>query len=322
MNVISVNENAVRLIQQLIKSKKEMGVRLEEVNESTIIDCGVKAKGSRKAGVLISKICTGGLAEIKIFKNREYGNTDYIEVKSDEPIIACLGSQYAGRKISLDGYFAMGSGPARALSDVEIELFKTIKYRDNYDKAVLCLETRSIPTPQVVEYIKSHIRIQEKNIYVLIIPTASLIGSIQISARVLETAIHQLLHNNFPIHKIIEGKGVCPIPPVLPTDINAMGLTNDAIIMMGEVNLIVDNVEDSLIEEIISKTPSVNSDAFGKPFIEIFEKVKYDFYKIDPALFAPAKINVYNLKTNSKFSFGEVEPELYFETVEKYLKRK
>jgi methenyltetrahydromethanopterin cyclohydrolase len=48
------------------------------------------------------------------------------------------------------------------------------------------------------------------------------------------------------------------------------------------------------------------SKAYGKPFIEIFKEAKYDFYKIDPNLFAPAVLAVNNVKTGNTFKSGEI----------------
>ena len=295
----------------LIKNNKNLKIIIEKINGSTLIDAGIKSEGSTTAGLIVSKICMGDLAEIDEKNNK-------IIVESDNPVLACLGCQYAGWKINIDKFFALGSGPARALSDVEESLFSKLNYKDNYDKAIICLETRKVPNSKILDYISGHCRVKKEDLYVILIPTSSLIGSVQISARVLETAIHQLFHLNFQIDTIIKGYGTCPIPPVLPSDELAMGLTNDAIIMMGEVNLNISGIDDYKIEKIISKIPSVYSKDFGEPFSEIFKKAGYDFYKIDPLLFSPAKINVYNITTGSEFSFGKINPELYKETIIKY----
>ena len=39
--------------------------------------------------------------------------TPVVQVWTDEPVRACIGSQYAGMKVQVDRFFAMGSGPIR-----------------------------------------------------------------------------------------------------------------------------------------------------------------------------------------------------------------
>ena len=63
------------------------------------------------------------------------------------------------------------------------------------------------------------------------------------------------------------------------------------------------------MQHIVSKAPSNASEAYGKPFIEIFKKANYNFYKIDPNLFAPAVLIVNNMKTGMIFRAGEINVE-------------
>ncbi len=61
-----------------------------------------------------------------------------------EPVVACLACQYAGWRLSdgkgKDAFFALGSGPARALARVE-PLFEELGYRDKAPTATLVLES-------------------------------------------------------------------------------------------------------------------------------------------------------------------------------------
>ena len=60
-----------------------------------------------------------------------------MHVNTNHPVIACLGSQYAGWALASRNedtkFNALGSGPARALALKE-PLFKDIKYSDNSEK--------------------------------------------------------------------------------------------------------------------------------------------------------------------------------------------
>ena len=86
----------------------------------------------------------------------------------------------------------MASGPGRALARAE-DLFEELAWRERADRAVLCLETRQDPPAEIVEQGgASAVASQASAVTFLIAPTASVCGSVQISARVVETALHKL----------------------------------------------------------------------------------------------------------------------------------
>ena len=62
--------------------------------------------------------------------------------------------------------------------------------------------------------------------------------------------------------------------------------------------------------ELAAKLPSSASRDFGQPFGQIFKDAGFDFYKIDPALFAPAEVWVSNLDSGSSFHGGALNMEL------------
>jgi methenyltetrahydromethanopterin cyclohydrolase len=85
-----------------------------------------------------------------------------------------------------------------------------------------------------------------------------------------------------------------------------MARTNDALLYGGTAYYTVEYDDETKLIEIVKKAPSMASKAYGKPFIEIFKEAKYDFYKIDPNLFAPAIVTVNNVKTGNTFECGEI----------------
>ena len=62
----------------------------------------------------------------------------------------------------------------------------------------------------------------------------------------------------------------------------------------------------SKIKGVVEMAPSNASKDYGKPFIETFKQANYDFYKIDPNLFAPAILVINNLRTGNTFTKGEL----------------
>ena len=309
---ISVNNNAFKIVEEMIENSQTLSVEVVKLkNGSTIVDCGIKVAGGHLAGLLLSKACLGNLANVTLTSMDFEGyNLPAINVATDHPAIACLGSQFAGWRIKVGKFFAMGSGPARALSLVEKELFEKINYRDDADKAIITLETRDLPNEEVMQFIADRCDVDPKNTYAIVAPTASIAGSIQIAARIVETGIHKITELGFDPKKIKYGFGISPIAPIAKNDLRAMGLTNDMIIAAGCVTLNVISSEDDDLGELIKNTPSSTSKDYGKPFYEIFKAAGKDFYKIDPTLFAPAVMNLNDLRIGKNYLAGKIDKEL------------
>lgn len=68
--------------------------------------------------------------------------------------------------------------------------------------------------------------------------------------------------------------------------------------------------KDEDIQRIGVKLPSNASCDFGLPFVEIFKRYEYDFYKVDPGLFSPAAITIINIKTGRSWSYGGLRADL------------
>jgi methenyltetrahydromethanopterin cyclohydrolase len=106
--------------------------------------------------------------------------------------------------------------------------------------------------------------------------------------------------------KVTTAIGTAPIAPVHPKFIVAMGRTNDAILFAGRAHYDVTGYSDEELKQIVKKAPSSASKCYGQPFQQIFKDAGYDFYKIDPNLFAPATVSVCNLDTGSVFEAGKL----------------
>jgi len=310
---LSVNRASKRLVKKLFDAAEKYGVIVKEHNlGATLIDAGIEAKGGFLAGKIITEICLGGYGKAKI----SYGRYDDFELPSifvytDHPAIATLGSQFAGWQIKVGKYSAMGSGPARALAQKPQELYEKIGYKDEADSAVLVLETGEYPTNEVVTYISEQCKISPENLFLVLVPTASVTGSTQISGRVVETGIHKLERLDFDPKLITYACGYAPIAPVHPGFSEAMGRMNDAILYTGVVSCIVDYHNDEELRKLVKKAPSSSSKSYGQPFIEIFKEANYDFYQIDPDLFAPAVLIVNNAKTGTTFRGGRINFDIF-----------
>lgn len=309
---ISLNANAARLVDAMVASADDLRCKVSKgASGETLIDCGSEVPGSLELGRKLAEICMGGLGQIAL--NTTSGHDRWplaVMVTSMNPVLACLASQYAGWTIQDEetGFFALGSGPARAASRVE-DLFKELDYADKADRATLVIEGDQPPPPAVARNVAAACGIDAKNLTILFAPTWSLAGGVQIAARVLEVSLHKAHTLHFPLERIVDGYGTAPIAPPIPDFVKAMGRTNDAIIYGGRIGLYVKGSDDDA-RDLAAKLPSCASEGYGKPFAEIFAEVEGDFYKIDPLLFSPAVVQVVNVDTGSSFDSGRMAPDV------------
>jgi methenyltetrahydromethanopterin cyclohydrolase len=155
-------------------------------------------------------------------------------------------------------------------------------------------------------------KVSSEKTFAICAPTASLVGSIQVAARIVETGIHKLHEIHFPLNIILDGFGTVPVAPIAKDDFAAMGPPNDAMFAVGQTfyTISVEKEKEEELLNLIQKAPASTSTSYGKPFNDIFKEAEYDFYKIDPGLFAPAIYTINNLKTGNTFTVGKVDEDL------------
>ena len=305
---LSVNRLAWRLLEKLCENPDYYGVKVEKAkNGAIIVDAGIKAKGGFQAGKIITEICMGGCGKARI-GCRQYGELELptIFVYTDHPAIATLGSQFAGWNIKEGDYTAIGSGPARAIAQKPKEIYEKIGYRDESDKAIVVLETDKHPPETLIERIARDCKVQAENLAIILTPTASVAGATQVAGRIVETGVHKLTKLGLDPNIILYACGCAPIPPVHPKFVKAIARTNDAILYGGITYYMVDCENEEELAKIVEKAPSSASKDYGRSFLEIFKAADYDFYRIDPNIFAPAIVMVNNLKTGNLLKAGEI----------------
>ena len=307
--MISVNELGIEIFDNLANYCDDFNVAYHELNNGAkIVDCGVEAKGGYAAGRAFTEICMGGLGEVNFRMGEILGiPMPFIEVSTDFPAISCLGAQKAGWTVNVNSFFAMGSGPARALALKPKHTYEVIDYEDESDDAVIALESNQLPNDEVMEKIAEACGINVGNLCAVVAPTASLVGSIQVSGRCVETAVYKLNELGFDTRKIQAAIGTAPIPPIKADGTKAMGTTNDATIYYGQINLTMDAPE---IKDYLDKIPSNKSKGYGKPFYEIFKEANFDFYQIDTSLFSPAEVTINEVSEGVVYHVGATNPEV------------
>lgn len=309
----SVNALAMPLVEALVADAEALRLAVRTEHGARMIDAGAVARGSIEAGRRMTEICLGGLGTVTIAPTGPVASWPYsIVVHANDPVLACLGSQYAGWSLADEegdsGFFSLGSGPGRAIAGVE-ELYEELHYKDSAPRTVLVLESASAPPASVVDKVARATGLAPEALTFIYAPTQSLAGATQVVGRVLEVSMHKAHTVGFDLHKIVDGIGSAPLSPPHPDFVKAMGRTNDAIIYGGRVQLFVD-ADDADARQLAEQLPSTTSSDHGSPFADIFSRVNGDFYKIDGALFSPAEVIVTSVKTGASFRGGRLEPSL------------
>jgi methenyltetrahydromethanopterin cyclohydrolase len=307
---ISINALTKPLVEDLVSNAGAYNVAVStHASGATIIDAGISVAGGLEAGRHIAEICMGGLGHVNLQNDATFKRWPLsVKVHAKSPVIACLGSQYAGWALSHEKFFSLGSGPARAVAQRE-DIYQELNYQDQCEQSVLVLETDKIPPVEVIEKVARDTKMQAKDLTFILTPTRSLAGTVQITARVLEVALHKLHTVHFPLDALVDGYGIAPIPAPSPDFLTGMGRTNDAILFGGFVHLYVKSTDEAA-EKLAKELPSSSSKDYGRPFAEVFKAVNMDFYKIDPLLFSPAKVTITNLETGRSFFAGDFNESL------------
>ena len=304
---------AAPLVTGLVADADALRLGLQRVGAACVVDAGMRHPGGLEAGRRIAELCLGGLGRVALGPVPGVADWPFgVTVHSAQPVLACLGSQYAGWSLSHGSgkaaFFALGSGPGRALARQET-LFDELAYRDSADSAAFVLEVAALPPAELVARIAATCGIAEERLTLVLTPTQSLAGTTQVVARVLEVALHKLHALGFPLDRVVDGMGMAPLPPPGGGFLTAMGRTNDAILYGGTVHLHVTGPDDDA-EDLARRLPSSASRDHGRPFAEVFAAVNGDFYAIDSMLFSPARVIVTAIDSGRSTQAGALVPDL------------
>ena len=307
----AINALTAPLVEALLEEADGLRLDVRRLeNGCRLVDAGIEAQGGLEAGRRIAEICLGGLGNVSLSGSGQVAGWPVsVQVHASDPVLACLGSQYAGWSLShgegKGAFHALGSGPARALALKET-LFDELDYRDSHDRTCLVLEVEKPPPLPLVEKIARDCGVGPSDLTLILTPTRSVAGTVQIVARVLEVAMHKAHALGFDLSGIRDGIGSAPLPPPAPDFVTAMGRTNDAILFGGQVQLFVSGA-DAAAEDLAARLPSSASRDYGRPFAEVFEAYGHDFFQIDPMLFSPARVTVSVLDSGHSYSGGRLD---------------
>ncbi len=303
-----LNQRAVTLCETIDDRVEFLRVAKHRcASGATIFDFGVEVTGCQEAGILLARICLADLATVSVVPATKEIPWPKVAVTTDQPIAACMASQYAGWEVKGENYFAMGSGPMRAAYGRE-PLFDEIGHRENPEACVGVLESSALPPETACRDVAQKCGIKPQRLTLLVAPTSSQAGTLQVVARSVEAVLHKLHTLGFDLRCIEKASGSAPLPSVAENDLAAIGRTNDAILYGGEVTLAVRG-DDRLFDKIGPQTPSSASPDYGKPFVEILARYQNDFYQVDPLLFSAAAITFKYLDTGRTTRYGEINSD-------------
>src|SRR5688572_20169210 len=103
----SVNARAGHLVDDLIQNATALRVAVSTgAAGERCVDLGANVPGSLEAGRRLGEICMGGLGTVAITSSSGLERWRLgVVVHSSNPVVSCLGSQYAGWTITDDAGF-------------------------------------------------------------------------------------------------------------------------------------------------------------------------------------------------------------------------
>ena len=307
---MNLNERALGLVEALLARSEERRVVASRIEGGgRVVDCGIEARGGLRAGLDLARICLADLAEVGLVPGEVQGR----------PLPGGPGRHRSSRgRLPGQPVRRLGAQPGEVLRDGlrpdvrragREPILERLGVREEAAAVVGVLEGRKLPTPAVVAQVAEACRVPPEAVTLLIAPTASLAGGVQVVARSVETALHKLAEVGFDLARIVSAQGSAPLPPVAENDLAAIGRTNDAILYGARVVLFVTGDDDSL-REVGPKVPSSSSRDYGEPFAAIFARYHHDFYAVDPHLFSPAEVVFQNVNTGRVHGFGQTAPDV------------
>ena len=317
----SLNRSALSLFKKMCDEAEKYNVIVEKTESgATLVDAGINAQGGFFAGEMITDICLGGYGKANVTPI-QYGENvlPSVFVITDHPALSTLASQFAGWQIKGEGFSAIASGPARALARKPKHLYEKLNYREESEVAVLVLEAEKKPPEAVVRQIAEKCKVTPKNLFLIMFSTTSLAGATQVSGRIVETGLHKLERIGLDPLIVKHAWGHAPIVPIHPSSGEAMGRSNDAILYGGVTNYTLSYEDDRELENLVKQAPASSSKmlqearelaAKNPRFLDIFKEAGFDFYKIDPNIFAPAVVAINNTKTGKTFKAGSLDIEV------------
>ncbi|ERH10686.1 MAG: methenyltetrahydromethanopterin cyclohydrolase [halophilic archaeon J07HX64] len=305
----SLNRMATELVDEAIDFADELAIEVYTLSgDGAVLDFGVDLPGGIEAGLLLAEIQTAGLATLGTSLDDVAGTPlTHVECSTDQPALALLCAGKAGWEVTRGEFDALGSGPARALVATE-PVFQRINYRDEFDFAVLALESDQLPDEAVAAQIAERAGVPESGVFLPTYATGSLSGSVVAASRAAELAVFRLSELGYDPLDVLSATGSAPIAPVAGDERTALATTQDALAYGSRAHLVVDRPFDRF-DEVVSTART----EYGTPFAEIFEGVGWETGELPLELFGPAQVTI-DVVGGDTYAVGERSDELLAES--------
>lgn len=304
----SLNRLATELVDEAIDFAPELAIDVYALEgDAAVLDFGVEVPGGLEAGLLLAEIQTAGLATVQTRLGEVAGvPRTHVELSTDQPALALLCGAKGGWELSVDDFEGLGSGPARALV-AEETIYERVGYQDDFDFAVLAIESDQLPDEDVAAHVAELAEVPESGVFLPTYASASLTGSVVAASRAAELAAFRLTELGYDPLEILSVTGSAPVAPVAETEREAIALTNDAVAYGGQAHLVVDEPFDRFDE-----VASTAADEYGRSFLEVFEDTDWAMDELPLSVFAPAQVTI-DVRGSETHVVGETNDEILTE---------
>jgi len=301
----SLNRMATELVDEAIDFADELAIDVYPLaGDAAVLDCGVETRGGIETGLLLAEITTAGLATVGTRVDEVAGAPlSHVELSTDHPALSLLCAGKAGWELSVEGFEGLGSGPARALV-AEEDIFVRVGYRDEFDFAVLVVESDQLPDEAVAEHVAETAGVPESGVFLPAFASASITGSVVGASRVAELAVYRLSELGYDPLDVLSATGTAPVAPVADDEATAMARVNDAVAYGGQAHLVVEEPFDRF-EDV----PSTATETYGSPFVSVFEDADWEYSAVPREVFAPAQVTI-DVVGGDTHVVGDTSPDI------------
>jgi methenyltetrahydromethanopterin cyclohydrolase len=315
----SFNKSALKLVNKLIDDAESFAVTVEKFDcGATIVDAGLTARGGFQAGEIVTEICQCGYGKARIMPI-QYDAVVFpsVFVANDNPAQSILGSQFAGWHVQLEGFSANGSGPGRALAKDPSDSFHTFLCGEESNVAVLLLETEQKPQEDVVLQIAKKCGISPENLFLIVYSVASITGSIQACARVVEAGLLRLVQVGLDPLFVRHAWGYAPVVAFISCADEVKERIRASILSGGVASYTVD-FDDGRLQTMVSQAHGSALKMFQEAkklavqnplYKDLLKDAEIGVTEIEPNVVAPALVTINSLKTGRSFSAGKIDFE-------------
>ncbi len=334
---VSVNEKALAVVKEMMQKADLLDIDVIELkNGTTVVDTGANVGGGYRAAEYVVKAALCGYGEARVIMAR-YGNIylPTIVAYTDLPAIIAI-SFYIWPGVippphaETDEYTAWVSGPGKSRMQQPDKIYAKLDYKDEGDVAVLFVQPRDkvLPDEKVAEKLAQACGVNPENLYLVVTPSNSIVGSTQVSTRTMEDGFWRLTeYYGISYDRVELAMTMTPIAPVSSEVFKGPCPWADDMIRHGGVfHAWIRTVEGEDLQKMAEETVIENNPAsFGKSFYQVAVVEKkyihpdWDLERIarEGRGFVMAEVCYYDTRTGRMYRAGRVHDNI----IEKLLTR-